>query len=130
MASGPDRSAQFGVQRVDGIRRVQNPPHIAGEGIERGDLAPGTSPALADRRVLPAPGAILEGSERSFAGVALFLGAALLCLGVPFIIGITSDLLARPGAPLILALGSGAAIVIWRALKQAMGHAPTSKSLG
>jgi hypothetical protein len=41
------------------------------------------------------------------AGAALFLGAALLCLGVPFIVGITSDLLAHPAAPLILALGSG-----------------------
>jgi hypothetical protein len=62
------------------------------------------------------------------AGVALFLGAALLSLGVPFIVGITSDLIAHPGAPLILALGSAAAIVIWRALRQAVGYGPTEKS--
>jgi len=62
-------------------------------------------------------------------GMALFLGSALLCLGVPFIVGITSDLLAHPGPLIITALGAGAAIVIWRVLR-ACGYAPTSKSPG
>src|SRR5208282_450838 len=41
VSSGPDRPSELGIQRLDGVRGVQNPPDIAGESIERGDLAPG-----------------------------------------------------------------------------------------
>ena len=68
MAPGPDRPAQLGIERLDGVRRIQNPPDVAGKGIERDDFAPGAPPALADRRVFLAPGALLEGGERGFAG--------------------------------------------------------------
>src|SRR5206468_11715796 len=71
MAPGPDRSPELGIQRFDGIRRVQNPPDIAGKGVERDDLAPGAPPALADGRVFLAPEALLEGGERGLAGIGV-----------------------------------------------------------
>ena len=55
MPPGPDRPAELGIQRLDGVCRVQNPSDIAGKGIERDDLSPGAPPALADCRVFAAP---------------------------------------------------------------------------
>ena len=71
MAPGPDGSPQLGVQRLDGIRGVQDPPHIAGEGVKRDDLAPGAPPALSDCRVFLAPEALLEGAKRGLAGIGI-----------------------------------------------------------
>ena len=68
MAPGPDRSTQLGIERLYGVCRVQDPPHIAREGVERDDLAPGAPPALADGRIFLAPEALLKGAERGFAG--------------------------------------------------------------
>src|SRR3954451_3507554 len=62
MASRPYRPAQRGVQRLNGVRGVQNPTDVTGKGIERDDLSPGAPPALADCRVFPAPEAVFEGS--------------------------------------------------------------------
>jgi hypothetical protein len=51
MAPGSDRPPEFGIQSLDGIGGVQNPPHLAGEDIERDDFSPGPAPALANGRV-------------------------------------------------------------------------------
>ena len=59
MAPGPNRPAQLGIQRLNGIRRIQNPPDITGKSIERDDLGPGPPPTLADGRVFLAPVALL-----------------------------------------------------------------------
>src|SRR5205814_1608670 len=53
---------------LDSICGVENPAHIAGEGVERDNLAPGAPPALPDGRIFLAPEALLEGAERGFAG--------------------------------------------------------------
>src|SRR5580700_7658331 len=71
MAPGPDGSAELGVQRLDGVRGVPDPPHLAGEGVERDYLAPGPPPALADGRIFSAPEAFLEGAKRGFAGIGV-----------------------------------------------------------
>src|SRR3954454_21289610 len=68
VAPGPHRPAKLGVERLDRVRRVQQPPDVAGEGVERHHLSPGAAPALADGRVLAAPGTLLEGGERRLAG--------------------------------------------------------------
>src|SRR6201987_4248153 len=68
MTSGPNRSAQLGIERLNRIRRVQNPPDITGKRIERDDLGPGPAPTLADGRVFLAPAAILKGRQGGFAG--------------------------------------------------------------
>ena len=70
-APGPDRPPQFGIQSLDRIRGVQNPPDIDGESVERDDFGPGASPALADRRIFLAPVALFEGGQRVFAGVSI-----------------------------------------------------------
>src|SRR5204863_2826455 len=64
MASGPNGAAQLGIERLDSICGVENPPHIAGEGVERDNLAPGAPPALPDGRIFLTPEALLEGAER------------------------------------------------------------------
>jgi hypothetical protein len=51
---------------LDGIGGVQNPPHLAGKGMERDDFGPGAPPAPADSRVFATPGALFEGVERGF----------------------------------------------------------------
>src|SRR3954465_12010771 len=68
MAPGPDRPAQLGIERLDGIGGVQNSSDLSGKSIKRDDLGPGAPPALANGRVFLAPGALLEGSERGLAG--------------------------------------------------------------
>src|SRR3954465_3840434 len=68
MAPGPDRPAQLGIERLDGIGGVQNSSDLSGKSIKRDDLGPGAPPALADGRVFAAPGALLEGTERGLAG--------------------------------------------------------------
>ena len=55
VAPGADGAAQLGVQGLDGIRGVEDPADLVGEGVERDDLAPGAAPALADGGVFPAP---------------------------------------------------------------------------
>src|SRR5579864_3136852 len=71
MAPGPDRPAQLGIERLDGVCRIQNPADITGEGIERDDLRPGPPPALTDGRVFLSPKALLEGAERGFPGLGI-----------------------------------------------------------
>ncbi len=56
----PNSTAQLGVQRLDGIGGVEQPPDLQGKGIERHHLAPGAAPALADGGISAAPGAGLE----------------------------------------------------------------------
>jgi hypothetical protein len=68
--SGPNRSAQLGIERLNGIRGVQNPPDLAGKGMERHDFGPSPAPALADGGVFLAPAAVLEGSRCGFADVS------------------------------------------------------------
>src|SRR5881227_3702270 len=48
------RSLAF-IERLDSICGVENPAHIAGEGVERDNLAPGAPPALPDGRIFLAP---------------------------------------------------------------------------
>jgi hypothetical protein len=60
-AHGP---AQLGVQRLHGIRGVEDAADVGREGLERHDLAPGAPPALGDRRIAAAPMPLLEGAER------------------------------------------------------------------
>jgi hypothetical protein len=82
MAPCPDRSAKLGIQRLDGVRRIQNPPDIAGEGVERDDLAPGTPLALPDGRIFLTPEALLEGAKRGFAGIGIDSNGVLTALGI------------------------------------------------
>lgn len=71
MAPGAHRPAQFGVQRLDGIGRVDDPPDLIGEGEERDDLGPGAAPALPDGRIADAPGTGLECRQGLLAASAL-----------------------------------------------------------
>ena len=68
MTSGPNRSAQLGIERLNRVRRIQNPPDITRKSIERDDLGPGPAPTLADGRIFLAPAAILKGRQCGFAG--------------------------------------------------------------
>src|SRR3954470_18149712 len=54
-AERADRAAEFRVQGLDGVGRVQQPAHLSGEGIERHHLAPGASPTRGNGRVFAAP---------------------------------------------------------------------------
>ena len=48
MPSRSDGAAQFCVQRLDGVRRVNDSAHRDGKGEERNDLFPMASPTLRD----------------------------------------------------------------------------------
>jgi hypothetical protein len=45
MSPGPNCPAQLGIERLDGIRGVQNAADVGGKSIERDDLAPGAAPS-------------------------------------------------------------------------------------
>src|SRR3954447_7794116 len=62
------RPPELGVERLDGVRGVEQPPHLGREGVERHHLAPGPAPARADGGILTAPGPLLEGGGRGLAG--------------------------------------------------------------
>src|SRR6476469_3407171 len=65
MPSGPNSAAQLGVQRLDGICGVDDPPHAFWEGEERNHELPVAAPALCNGRILYAPWTLREGLERS-----------------------------------------------------------------
>ena len=68
MSPSEHGAAQLGVERLYGIRRVENAPDLVGKGIERDDLSPRPAPALCNRRIAPPPEAVLEGGESRFSG--------------------------------------------------------------
>src|SRR4051794_13763981 len=68
VAPRANRPPELGVERLDGIRGVEQAPDLVGKGVERHHLAPGPAPGLADRWILPAPGPLFEGGERGLAG--------------------------------------------------------------
>src|SRR5208283_1912853 len=65
---GADCAAEFGVQRLNGIRCVEDAADLGWEGIEGYHLAPGTPPTLADGRVFAAPLPYLEGRQGRLGG--------------------------------------------------------------
>jgi predicted transglutaminase-like cysteine proteinase len=56
VAAGPHRPAQFGIQRLDGIGRIDDPAHLVGKGKERDHCRPVAPPGGCDGLVLAAPG--------------------------------------------------------------------------
>ena len=71
MASGSDGPAQLGVQRLDGVRCVDNFADAFGEREERNDKVPVAAPALRDRRILLAPRTLCEGIEGGLADLGI-----------------------------------------------------------
>src|ERR1700730_1133640 len=71
MASGSDGPAQLGVQRLDGVRCVDNFADAFGEREERNDKVPVAAPALRDRRILLAPRTLYEGIEGGLADLGI-----------------------------------------------------------
>jgi hypothetical protein len=71
MSSGPNGAAQLGVQRLDGIRSVDDPPHAFREGEEGDNAFPVAALALRDRRILYAPRTLRKGLERGIAGIRI-----------------------------------------------------------
>src|SRR5579859_5708730 len=71
MASGSDGSAQLRVQRLDGVRCVDNFADTFGEREERNDKVPVAAPALRDRRILLAPRTLCEGIEGGLADLGI-----------------------------------------------------------
>src|ERR1700722_1739563 len=71
MTSGSDGPAQLGVQRLDGVRCVDNFAHAFGEREERNDKIPVAAPALRDRRILLAPRTLCEGIEGGLADLGV-----------------------------------------------------------
>src|ERR1700691_1770000 len=61
MSSGSDGPAQLGVQRLDGVRGVDDFANAFGKREERNDQVPVAAPALRDRRVLLTPRTLLGG---------------------------------------------------------------------
>ena len=53
MAARADRPTQLEIQDFYGVRRINDPTDLAGEGKERDDFLPHPTPALADGRVFP-----------------------------------------------------------------------------
>src|SRR5262245_40589934 len=68
MSSGPNGAAQLGVQRLDRVGGVDDPPNAFGKSEERDHEFPVAAPALYDGRILAAPRALREGLEGSLAG--------------------------------------------------------------
>src|SRR5438128_2988266 len=68
MSSGPDGPAQLRVQRLNGVRGVDDPPQAFWEREEWNDQVPIAAPALRNCRILSAPRALREGVEGSLAG--------------------------------------------------------------
>src|ERR1700733_10824009 len=68
MSSGSDSAAQLRVQRLDGIRGVDDASHAFGEREEWDHELPVAAPALRDRWILYAPRSLCEGIEGGLAG--------------------------------------------------------------
>ena len=71
MTSGSDGPAQLGVQRLDGVRGVDNFANAFGEREERNDQVPVAAPALRDRRILLALRTLCEGVEGVLADLGI-----------------------------------------------------------
>lgn len=71
MPPGTHSTAQLGVQRLDGVRGVDDPANLLGEPLELDYLSPGPSPTLGDGGVFPPPIAVLEGLQRGLTGVSI-----------------------------------------------------------
>src|SRR4051812_30004317 len=52
MAPRLDGPPQLGVERLDGVRGVEQPPDLGREGVERHHLTPGPAPARGDGGIL------------------------------------------------------------------------------
>jgi hypothetical protein len=72
MTSGSNRAAQFGVKRLDGVRRVNDPANRGGKGKKRNDMLPVSPPTLRDGRIFLTPGRSVKLTEGLFAGVGIF----------------------------------------------------------
>lgn len=66
MASGSDGSADFRVQRLNGVRGVDQPADLRRVVEKRNDLVPGSAPAGRDRRIPPGQVVILELCQGQF----------------------------------------------------------------
>jgi hypothetical protein len=69
MTSGSHRPAQFGVQCLDGVGRVNDPPYGLWERKKRNDMLPVSPPTLRDCRIFLTPGRSVKLIEYLFAGV-------------------------------------------------------------
>src|SRR6188472_3166076 len=67
MSSGPNGAAQLGVQCLDRVGRVDDPPHAFREGEEGDHEFPVAAPALRAGRILCAPRTLREGVDRTLA---------------------------------------------------------------
>jgi hypothetical protein len=70
MTSGSNRAAQFGVQCLDGVRRVNDSANRDGKGKKRNDVPPVSPPTLRDCRIFLTQGRSVKLLERLFAGAA------------------------------------------------------------
>ena len=68
MSSGSDARRSSRVQRLDGIRGVDDPSHAFGESEERNYELPVAAPALRDCRIFYAPGTLRKGVEGDLTG--------------------------------------------------------------
>src|SRR5271169_2447905 len=71
MSSGSDGAAQLRIQRLDGIRCVDDPSHAFGESEERNHELPVAAPALRDCRIFYAPRTLRKGIEGSLTGSSI-----------------------------------------------------------
>ena len=60
MPPGSEGAPDLGVQGLNCIRGVDDPPDALWEGKERDDLAPVPPSALSGRRIVPTPGTSIE----------------------------------------------------------------------
>ena len=67
MPPGSDRPAQLGVQRLDGVGGINDPPDRLGEGKERNHEIPVAARAQSNSRVFFAPRTGFELIQRSLA---------------------------------------------------------------
>jgi hypothetical protein len=72
MPSRSHGAAQFCVQRLDGVRGVNDPAHRDGKGEERNNLFPMAPPTLRDGRIFRAPRPGVELVDRLSTGVGIF----------------------------------------------------------
>jgi hypothetical protein len=71
VAASSNRPAQFGIQSLNGIRRVDHSTDVIGEGKEGNDFGPVPAPGLDDRRVFAAPWPLGESLQGSAAGIGV-----------------------------------------------------------
>jgi len=72
MPSRSHGAAQFGIRRLDGIRRLNDPAHRDGKGEERNNLFLMAPPTLRDGRIFLAPRPGIKLVERLAASVGVF----------------------------------------------------------